>query len=307
MSTVTERILSQAKTLPEGALISAKELLHLGTRAAVDQALKRLEQRKELMRLSRGAYVRPVATRFGTRVPAAEKIIASIAASHAETIVNHGAAAANALGLTTQVPTKLVYLTSGRNRCLHLGGQVVEMKHAPMWMLLPSHRAAGEVVRALAWIGQHGVAEALGKLKQTLPLSTVQELVTLRPALPSWMAEFIGKAFSHNTMGSVEPIRKSLEPYSDKIRAAFVFGSVAKGTDTASSDIDVMVIGDDLDYSGLYSALSDAESLLHRKVSPIFLSPDDWKRKATQKDLFLSKVSAQPKVFIVGSEGDVRT
>jgi hypothetical protein len=196
MSTVTERILSQAKTFPEGALISAKQLLNLGSRAAVDQALKRLEQRKELMRLSRGVYVRPVATRFGTRAPAAEKVVASIAASHAETVVNHGAAAANVLGLTTQVPTKLVYLTSGPDRLLHLGAQVVEMKHAPAWMLLPSHRAAGEAIRALAWIGQSGVSEALGKLKQILPSATVEELVAVRPALPSWMAESIGKAFA---------------------------------------------------------------------------------------------------------------
>lgn len=306
MSTVTERILSQARMLPEGALISAKELLHLGNRAAVDQALKRLEQRKELMRLSRGAYVRPVASRFGTRAPAAEKIIASIAASRAETIVNDGAAAAYALGLTTQAPTRLVYLTSGRNRRLNLGEQAVEMKHAPAWMLLPSHRPAGDVVRALAWIGQDGVAAALAKLKQTLPSSTAQELVTLRPALPSWMAESIGKAFSHDTMASVEPIRKSLAPYADGISAAFVFGSVAKGTDTASSDVDVMVIGDELDYSGLYTALNDAETLLHRKVSPIFLSPNDWTRKAAQKDSFVGKVNAQPKIFIFGSEKDLR-
>jgi hypothetical protein len=196
MQSVTERILKQAKSLPEGALISAKELLHLGSRAAVDQALRRLEQRKELMRLSRGVYVRPVETRFGTRAPAVEKVIASIAASHAETIANHGAAAANALGLTTQVPTKVVYLTSGPNRSLHLGAQVVEMKRAPTWMLLASHRAAGEAVRALAWIGRHGVSEALGKLKQTLPFSTIEELVAVRPALPSWMAESIGKAFA---------------------------------------------------------------------------------------------------------------
>ncbi len=119
------------------------------------------------------------------------------------------------------------------------------------------------------------------------------------------MAEAIGKAFSQKTIGSVEPIRKSLEPYSDKIRAAFVFGSVAKGTDTASSDVDVMVIGDELDYSGLYTALNDAETMLHRKVSPIFLSPHDWKRKAAQKDSFVSKVSVQPKIFILGSEKDV--
>jgi hypothetical protein len=195
MQPVAERILNQARTLPEGALISAKELLHLGSRAAVDQALKRLEQRKELMRLSRGVYVRPVQTRFGTRAPAPEKVIESIATSHAETVVNHGAAAANALGLTTQVPTKLVYLTSGRNRRLHLGAQVVEMKHAPQWMLLPSHRAAGEAVRALAWVGEHRVSQAMMTLKQTLPPSTVEELVAVRPALPSWMSESIRQVF----------------------------------------------------------------------------------------------------------------
>lgn len=196
MYPVAERILSQAKTLPEGALVSAKEFLHLGSRAAVDQALKRLEQRKELMRVARGVYVRPVHTRFGTRAPAPEKVVASIATSHAETVANHGAVAANALGLTTQVPTKLVYLTSGRNRRLHLGAQVVEMKHAPQWMLLPSHRAAGEAVRALAWIGRQGAPEALETLKQKLPPSTIEELVAVRPALPSWMSESISQTLA---------------------------------------------------------------------------------------------------------------
>src|ERR1700731_3748239 len=191
MKTIAETILGQARTLPEGALISAKEFLHLGNRAAVDQALKRLKERKELMPLYRGVYVRPVKTRFGTRAPAAEKVVERFAATRAETIVPHGAAAANALGLTTQVPTKLVYLTSGKGRRLKLGAQVVEMKHAPPWMLLPSHRAAGEAVRALDWIGERRAAEALTALKQKLPQSTVDELIALRPALPGWMSKFI--------------------------------------------------------------------------------------------------------------------
>jgi hypothetical protein len=193
MQPVAQRILSQAKSLPEGALISAKEYLHLGSRAAVDQALKRLEERKELMRVARGAYVRPVQTRFGARAPAPQKVVTNIATSRAETVVNHGAAAANALGLTTQVPTKLVYLTSGPNRRLQLGAQVVEMKHAPQWMLLPLHRAAGEAVRALAWIGQPGASEALKTLKQKLPSSTIEELVAVRRALPAWMSQSISE------------------------------------------------------------------------------------------------------------------
>jgi hypothetical protein len=194
MQTIAENILSEAKTLPEGALISAKEFLHLGTRAAVDQALKRLKERKELMRLYQGVYVRPVKTRFGTRAPAAEKVVERFAATRAETVVAHGAAAANSLGLTTQVPTKLVYLTSGKNRSLKLGAQVVEMKHAPPWMLLPSHRA-GEAVRALAWIGERRAAQALTALKHRLPQSAVDELIAVRPALPAWLSKSIGQAF----------------------------------------------------------------------------------------------------------------
>jgi hypothetical protein len=192
MQTVAEKILSEAKTLPEGALISAKEFLHLGNRAAVDQALKRLKERKELMPLFRGVYVRPVKTRFGTRAPAAEKVIERFAATRAETVVAHGAAAANSLGLTTQVPTKLVYLTSGKSRRLKLGAQIVEMKRAPQWMLLPAQRA-GEAVRALDWIGERRAAEALTVLKQKLPQETVDELIALRPALPAWMSKSISQ------------------------------------------------------------------------------------------------------------------
>jgi hypothetical protein len=197
MKTVAERILNQAGTLPEGALIRAKELLHLGSRAAVDQALGRLSQRNELMRVARGVYVRPVQTRFGKRAPAPEKVVANIAASRAEMVVNNGAAAANALGLTTQVPTKLVYLTSGRNRRLHLGKQIVELKHAPSWMLLPSQPAAGEAVRALNWIGQHGAPEALETLRHKLSASTVEELAAVRSALPAWLSKSIDRALAH--------------------------------------------------------------------------------------------------------------
>jgi predicted nucleotidyltransferase len=99
--------------------------------------------------------------------------------------------------------------------------------------------------------------------------------------------------------------RKALEPHSNEIKAAFVYGSVATGSDTALSDIDVMVIGDELSYSNLYSALQNAESILRRKVSPLFLSVKDWRGKASQKESFANRVKARPKLFIFGSERDV--
>jgi len=108
------------------------------------------------------------------------------------------------------------------------------------------------------------------------------------------------------TVALTEPLRKSLEPYSDKIKAAFVYGSVAKGMDTARSDIDLLVIGDELSYSELYAALQHVENALARKVSPTFLCPKDWRRKASDKGSFISKVNALPKIFVLGSEKDLQ-
>jgi predicted nucleotidyltransferase len=108
------------------------------------------------------------------------------------------------------------------------------------------------------------------------------------------------------TVAVTEPLRKSLEPYSNEIKAAFVYGSVAKGMDTANSDIDLIVIGDELNYSGLYAAVQNAEDALHRTVSPTFLSFEDWWRKASGKRSFISKVNALPKIFVFGSEQDLK-
>jgi len=104
------------------------------------------------------------------------------------------------------------------------------------------------------------------------------------------------------TFGLTEPLREALAPYAEKIDVAFVYGSVAKRTDTARSDIDVMVIGDDLSYPDLFTAFQRVETQLGRQVNPTFLSRDDWKRKLSQKDSFVDKISAQPKIFLYGAE-----
>jgi predicted nucleotidyltransferase len=108
------------------------------------------------------------------------------------------------------------------------------------------------------------------------------------------------------TVGLADPLRAALEPDAKKIVAAFVYGSVAKKSDTAKSDIDLMVIGRDLSYSDLFSGLQKAEATLHRPVNPNIMPLEDWQRKRNQKS-FVSKVDAQPKIFIFGSENDLRT
>ena len=107
MPSLPNMILQHASESPEGTPLCPNTLLHLGSRAAVDQALSRLARSGRLNRVCQGVYVSPVETRFGPRPPAAEKVIASLADLWGETIVPSGGAAANSLGLTTQVPVKV--------------------------------------------------------------------------------------------------------------------------------------------------------------------------------------------------------
>jgi len=193
MTRLTEQILAHMTGLPEGAPVSAKGLLHLGNRAAIDQALSRLTVRGQLIRAGRGVYMRPIASRFGTRAPSVEQAVEALATQKGEVIVSSGAAAANALGLTTQVPVRFVYLTSGRNRKMRLGEQVVELRHAPRWQLVLANRPAGEAVRALAWLGPEKAEAALTTLKRKMPPGAFDELVAAAPQLPTWLAQSIAR------------------------------------------------------------------------------------------------------------------
>ena len=193
MTTLPESILLHAQSLPEGGVLSPKEFLHLGSRAAVDQALCRLAQQGKLLRVARGTYVTPVSSRFGTRAPSPEKVVNALAAQSGEIMVPHGANAANALGLTQQVPIRETYLTSGRTRRLKLGRSEVMVKHAPRWMLALGGGPAGAAVRALAWLGPAHAGESLATLRRTLPPSEWQALASARATLPSWMARAIGQ------------------------------------------------------------------------------------------------------------------
>ena len=189
MSGIPSQIISYAAESPEGTLLCPSALLHLGSRAGVDQALSRLTRKGDLMRVCQGVYVWPVQTRFGPRPPAVEKVLASLSTLWGETIVPCGGMAANTLGLTNQVPIWSVYLTSGPNRKLKLGELAVELRHAPRWQLVAPHRPAGDAVRALAWLGPEEVEENLGAIEKRLSSRDLEELAATRAVMPAWLAE----------------------------------------------------------------------------------------------------------------------
>ena len=189
MRSLPSQIMSHAAESPEGTLLCPSALLHLGSRAAVDQALSRLARKGDLIRVCQGVYVRLVQTRFGLRPPAVDRVLAELSALWGETIVPCGGMAANAFGLTTQVPVRSIYLTSGPNRMLKLGGLAVELRHAPRWQLVAPHRPAGDAVRALAWLGPEEVEENLETLEHRLSPQDIEELAATRAVMPAWLAE----------------------------------------------------------------------------------------------------------------------
>ena len=188
MERLSETLLRYAERQPEGAPVLAKGLLHLGNRAAVDQALSRLVRRGALLRAGRGVYVLPVESRFGRRAPSVEKTIEGLAAARGERIANSGAMAANVLGLTTQLPVKRVFLTSGPSRTLTLGRERVELRHAAPWQLALAGRRAGEAVRALAWLGRDRAGAATGVIRERLTEDERRELGSVSAQMPGWLA-----------------------------------------------------------------------------------------------------------------------
>ena len=189
MASLPKRIMEHAEALPEAAPICPGTLLHLGNRAAVDQALSRLARRGQLLRVCRGVYMRPIETRFGVHAPSVEKAIAALSALWGETIVGCGGAAANVLGLTRQVPVRSIYLTSGPTRTLRLFAQIIQLRHAPRWQLVAPGKPAGLAVRALSWLGRHEIEEGLEAIRSRLSRDDLAELAAARAIMPSWLGE----------------------------------------------------------------------------------------------------------------------
>lgn len=120
-------------------------------------------------------------------------MVQSLATITGRAVVRHGGAAANALGLTTQVPVRQIYLTDGSARTLKLGRQIIEIRRASKWMLVLGNCVAGDVVRALEWLGSNLAAEAGGKLAGRIGHDDWRTVLDARAHLPTWLALAIQK------------------------------------------------------------------------------------------------------------------
>ena len=149
----------------------------------------------------------------------------------------------------------------------------------------------GAVQRELAWLEASGlvVVARVGNQKHYQANAGSPVFAELR-------------ALVLKTSGLADVLRAALAPVSRSIRAAFVYGSIAKGQDTAASDIDLMVVSDRLTYADLFAAVEGASAQLGRKVAPTIYSSKELSKRLKQDNAFVTRVLAQPKLWLIGDE-----
>ena len=152
-----------------------------------------------------------------------------------------------------------------------------------------------------------------GALQRELAKLVSADLVTVTPignqkhyqanAAAPIFAELRGIVMK--TLGLADVLRTALNAVADRIELAFVFGSVAKGTDIATSDIDLMVVTETLTYADLFEGLAAAEQVLGRKVNPTLYTSAALAEKVRTENSFVLRVLSQPKIFLIGAEDEL--
>ncbi|MCK4807535.1 MAG: transcriptional regulator [Candidatus Aegiribacteria sp.] len=107
------------------------------------------------------------------------------------------------------------------------------------------------------------------------------------------------------TVGLTIPVRDALLPFTKSIRTAFIYGSIAMGDDSAWSDVDLLIVGEDLAYPDVISALQPVEQRINRKISVQMITFAEWREKSSSGNPFILNVLSKPRLFLIGSDNDL--
>src|ERR1700684_1108541 len=193
MSDLGSRLLGRVELAPAGAVFSPRMFADLGNRAAVDQALSRLTKAGKIRRIARGVYDIPrTHPTLGALSPDPDAIAKSIAAQAGYRLQPTPAHAANALGLSSQVPAQIVYLIDGSSRKIKVGNRIIHFQHAGPRALLGAGTPEGVALQAIRAFGPgHLTDGVIRQLRQNLPSDAKTGLKKLAHHAPRWMASAI--------------------------------------------------------------------------------------------------------------------
>ncbi|MCK1408265.1 MULTISPECIES: DUF6088 family protein [unclassified Bradyrhizobium] len=180
--------MKRARAGGRGGVFTPSDFLGLAGRAAVDQALSRLTKGGKLRRLARGLYDFPkVHPKLGLLSPAPDDVAQALARETGSQVQIAGARAANALGLSTQIPARSTYLTDGPSRRVVLGKRVVDLRHASPKHLIAPGSPAGMLVQALRHLGPARATDVARVAARRLSASDKKTLASSAVQAPAWM------------------------------------------------------------------------------------------------------------------------
>lgn len=198
MQSIENQIERSIKRKPKGSLILSDDYLALGSSEAVRKALDRLEDKQVIIRVAQGIYVRPKISKFiGPLTPSAEEVAEAIARRDRIRTVPTGSYALNALGLSTQVPMNIVFLTDGSPREIKVGKRTIKFKKTTPKNLLAKGKISRLVIQALKEIGNGKVtAEEEQKIVHLLKKENEIALKHDIVLAPVWIQKIMKKALT---------------------------------------------------------------------------------------------------------------
>jgi len=196
MQSIEKQIEDKIRDDAKGTLLFPEDFQQMGSSEAVRLALHRIEKRGIIRRVAHGIYVRPKESSYiGEVMPTAEEVAEGIAKRDKIRIVPTGVYALHALGLSTQIPLKLVFLTDGAARTIKVGKRTIKLKRTTPKNLLAKGKISSLAIQALREIGKDKAS--LTELKQILKLLKEEDLQLLKHDIklaPEWIKQVMKKA-----------------------------------------------------------------------------------------------------------------
>lgn len=189
MQTIDAKLRSRIYGSGRGSAFTPNDFLDLGSRDAVDKALSRMATQGTIRRLARGLYEYPREhPELGVLSPDIERVAKALAGKDRIRLQPAGAYATNLLGLSEQVPAKIVFLTDGSSRTVKIGRQEIQLRRTTPRNMAASGRLSGLLMQALRHLGKAHITRArVEYLKRTLPKKERQQLLKDLPLAPAWM------------------------------------------------------------------------------------------------------------------------
>ncbi len=190
---VASSILRRIRSKGRGWVFTPKDFVDLGARSNVDFILHQLVSKDAIRRIGRGIYDFPAKhPRLGDLAPSVDNILKAVSAKTGEILQPSGAEAANLLGLSTQVPAKPPYLTSGKTRTVNIGKDIIRLKHTSIRPLHGKFDKASLALQALIYMGKNHIdTEAIKTCASQLSVRQKSELRHMAKQAPGWLSPII--------------------------------------------------------------------------------------------------------------------